>query len=247
MSFTKASLRVFRFKEIDSTNDEAKRRIRAGFDGQAVFYADSQTAGRGRQGKNFYSPDGTGLYMTVLWPTSESIENTLRVTAKTGTAVLLGIQSVLNIALSIKWVNDIYCGEKKVAGILVENVPSPTNPDLHFLVIGIGVNVSTADFPEELKGIAGSLGGKAEDREILGESILDCLIPELSDLRNTAYLDTYRARSCVIGREIVFTENGVTKEGLAVGIDDDGGLLVTLTDGERAVLSSGEITVRRKN
>lgn len=246
------------YEKIDSTNSEAKRIAAVwaeeGFEHTkpALLIANMQENGRGRLGRTFYSPEDTGVYMTLLWPSDAAYETAVRITAKTASAVCTGLCEVTSLPLSIKWVNDIYLGGRKIAGILVESVAAEER--VRALVIGIGINVSTGDWPAELQGIAASLtGGMAADSEILPVPdrteivirVIRQLIREVSDLGDISYLDVYRNRSCVLGETVDYTKNGVTKTGEAVAIDDHGALIVETADG-REVLDSGEVTVRVK-
>ncbi|MBR4769116.1 MAG: biotin--[Lachnospiraceae bacterium] len=244
------------FDEIDSTNEEAKRRIREGLSKPALYLAEAQTNGRGRVGHTFYSPKYTGLYFSLAYPVPQADASILRVTAKAAVAVVRGIQARLNLALSIKWVNDIYVGSRKVAGILTEHVTDPEGND--FVIVGIGVNVTTAEFPDEIKDRAGSLDpglpgfGKTDvfspDRNDIAGCIAEVLLYELDHMEETEYLDAYRAHSNVLGRQVTFSQynDGRTEEktGTAITIDDSGALIVLDKEGRRERLDSGEIRVR---
>lgn len=243
------------FDEIDSTNEEAKRRIRAGLTSPTLFLAESQTHGKGRVGHTFYSPKHSGLYFTLAYPVKED-DPLLRITAKAAVSVVRGIQAHLNIALSIKWVNDIYVMDRKVAGILAEHVVSPEGRP--FVIVGIGVNVTTESFPEDIRDRAGSLSAPlgafgrpnvfSPDRNDLAVSITDALLYELEHMDELEYLDTYRAYSNVLGRTVTFSEYTADqpeeKTGTALEIDDSGALIVLMSDGTRERLDSGEIRVR---
>ena len=252
------TLAIELFEEIDSTNEEAKRRLRRGQTEKALLLAESQTAGRGRVGHSFYSPKYTGIYLSLVYPVPENDENLLRITAKAAVAVVEGIQSRTNVALSIKWVNDIYIGNKKVAGILTEHVS--VSPHQNFVIVGIGVNVTTPFFPGDLVGKATSLNpfGDTENRfdpfrpTRTGyiSAITEALLYELDHLSDTSYLTIYREYSNVLGHEISYEsygengEPGNRKTGTALEIDDDGALVVLRCDGTLDRLTSGEIRVR---
>ena len=140
----------------------------------------------------------------------------------------------------IKWVNDIYIDGKKVCGILVQSVIQ--GGKVRGVCIGIGVNISTEDFPEELCGRAGSLG-KEIDRNIFVARVCEKLIQFGANISDRSYLDYYRKNSCVIGKDIKYYENNIEHFARAIGIDDNANLIVN-EDGEIKNLSSGEITVR---
>ena len=235
-------LRLTVFRTIDSTNSEAKRQYEAGLPGPALFLAEHQENGRGRHGRSFYSPAGSGIYMTLLTPVEASYENARRATAKAAVSVCRGIREVTGLPAGIKWVNDIYLYGRKVAGILVESVLG--DGEVKALVTGIGINVTTEDFPEELLQKAGSLGQDI-DRTSLVTAILKKLLPELQCLKNLTYLETYRSASVVLGKKVTYEDTeGKTQEGMAVEIDGEGALVVEKIDGTRDTLNSGEVSIR---
>ena len=236
------------YSEVDSTNKLARElAAKEAPKVPVVLIAEGQTQGRGRLGRSFYSPSSTGLYMTLLVPiTKERGFN--GITAIAAVVTRRAISYVMSADTLIKWVNDIYLGERKVAGILAESFLCG---DVRYVAMGIGINLCTNDFPPELSSIAGALRtGSYEHPE---EARADALalayhisVGMLEAFENndiTAYIDEYRSNSCVIGREIEFTSNGATEKALAVGIDDNGGLIVR-TDGTEKVLIGGEISVK---
>ncbi len=146
------------FDETDSTNNEAKRRIEAGtLTTATLIAAGAQTAGRGRRGKNFYSPKGTGLYMTLTVPMGCALTGQVTITTRVAVAVASAIEKVLQVSPMIKWVNDIYLNDKKCCGILCEAVNDYEAGILKYAVIGIGINIDTEVFPDDIKNVAGSL------------------------------------------------------------------------------------------
>jgi len=226
---------------VDSTNSEAKRRIRAGCRETLLLAAEAQTAGRGRQGKSFYSPGGTGVYMTLAVHPHVPLTDAVSVTTKASVAVCRAIRSTTGLRPEIKWVNDLWLNGKKICGILVEAVPGEAGM-AGSLVIGVGINVTTTDFPPELSEAA-SLGRMVDRNELIA-AIARELLRETADLRDTSYLEDYRAWSLVLGRPVSWVLNGERREALALEIDDDGGLVILDQDGSRRTLRSGEISVR---
>ena len=226
------------FDVVTSTNDIVKKLILQGDktgSKEMLAAAEMQTAGRGRQGKSFYSPKGSGLYFTLaLRPKNDDL--TL-ITSALAAAVSQSIDTVCGCETQIKWVNDIYLGGRKICGILAELVGGA-------VVAGIGINVTTEDFPEEIRGKAGSLGGGV-DRNVLAAAIADRVFELCDDIDgNAAQVLAYcEGRSCVIGKEIEFTDGGVCYRGRAVALDGKGGLVVDTESGER-ILRGGEISVR---
>lgn len=232
-------------QEVDSTNSEAKRRLKAGLSELLLLAAEHQTAGRGRQGKSFYSPDGTGIYMTLTVHPHAPLTDAVSVTTRASVAVCRAIRQETGLQPEIKWVNDLYLYGKKICGILVEAESDFAAGITKSLVIGVGVNVTTAEFPAELTEAA-SLAVEA-DRDRLIAAIARELLRETADLRDGSYLEDYRRWSMVIGREIVWLRNGESRAAKAVAIDETGGLVIEEADGTRLTLSSGEISLRLRS
>jgi len=235
-------VRVEVFPELDSTNAEAKRRLKNGLCEPLLLVAEHQTAGRGRQGRSFYSPDGTGIYMTLVVHPNAPLTDAVSVTTRASVAVCRAIRRLTGLNAEIKWVNDLYYNGKKICGILVEAVSDFAESLTKSLVIGVGVNVTTQDFPKELPEAA-SLG-TAVNRSRLTAAIAEELLRETADLHDKSYLSDYRAWSLVLGKKIVWTMDGVKREALAVEIDGEGGLVIREEDGTVRTLRSGEISVR---
>ena len=239
-------LSIFVHREIDSTNDEAKRKIAEGKEGVLLIAADAQTAGRGRQGKSFFSPAGAGIYMTFAFPSRLPLTAAVSVTTAAAVAAFRAIRDVTGIECDIKWVNDLYLGGKKVAGILTEAISDFEAGEVRHLIVGLGINLYPTDLPASLVDIAAPLGAGKVDRNRLVARVVDRLLECLSGLGSGAHLDTYRRHSMVIGREITYLRNGVTTAARAIDVDEDGWLVIEHADGTRDVLNSGEITVRTK-
>jgi len=220
------------FKEVTgSTNDDAREY--AGFKDWTVIIADEQTNGRGRQGNSFYSPKGTGLYLSVALFVSS--ENIFKVTPAVAVAVCKALEKCTSTHPKIKWVNDILIENRKVCGILCETVPGTGA-----IVIGVGINLTTENFPEELSSIAGSvIKGTCNRNEIAAEVILQ-LRKYLSDFN---FIDDYRARSAVIGKAIRYKENNIWHDADAIGIAENGGLIIQEKEQIRTLIS-GEISIR---
>ena len=235
-------LKQYDFETIDSTNSFARRLIEQGEKDNALITAKEQTAGRGRRGRTFYSPMQTGLYMTVIMPAlpMEGFAITCRAAVKVWQAVC----AILGIRLGIKWVNDLELSGKKVCGILAERVEDR-------FVIGIGINLNTESFPEEIRERAGSLRheGISEDtRVLLANRIAEglfALCDETPDAEaKQEDLRIYRENLVLTGKTVDCTPIGIT--GTVLGIDGDGGLLVQTETGIE-IIRSGEVSVRIKD
>lgn len=223
---------------VTSTNTILKQQAKALPHG-TVLVADSQTEGRGRLGRSFYSPDKTGLYMSILLKKDFGSNPTL-VTTMTAVAVMKAVEMVTGKTAQVKWVNDILLNGKKVCGILTEGAFS--GGTLEYMIVGIGINTSTSDFPEEIKEIAGRVDcGKEE----LLSAVLDCFEAEFKNLESKAFLDFYRQRCATLNKNIKILSPGKEPvEAFAQGIDDNAALIVKLSDGTVGTVSSGEVSVR---
>ena len=236
--FEGVTVRVF--DEIDSTNTEAKRMVLDGFSGDALLVAHSQTAGRGRMGRSFYSPAATGAYFSILHTLNTPLCDAVAITSAASVAVMRAIRTLTGIQTEIKWVNDLYYNNKKVCGILTEAASAGESTHV---IVGIGINLDTADFPAELTAIAGSLGTRLDPATLIAEIYRQIALYLLDPLCRE-WLDDYRAHSCVIGRSVAWIEGGLTRIGTAEAIDEDGALLIRDEKNELVRLHTGEVSVR---
>ncbi|MBP3309134.1 MAG: biotin--[acetyl-CoA-carboxylase] ligase [Clostridia bacterium] len=208
-----------------------------------VIVAREQTAGRGRFDRRFDSARDAGLYMSICYTPKKSLTPS-EITAAAGVAVCLAIERQTGESPKIKWVNDIYFENKKLAGILAEGVFSEDG-SLSRAIVGIGINVRKRKFPREIEGIATSLEdayGRAVDINRLCADTVN-LFFSLTEHTPRA-MSLYKSLSLVIGRHItVHTQNGCYGA-LAQDIDDSGSLVVLLEDGEIQKICSGEISIR---
>ena len=231
---------VFAHGTLDSTSSEARRLLRDGRCAPFLVVADSQSEGRGRQGKSFLSPKG-GLYMSIALPAPE--KNAVSITTRACVALARAIRSLTGEDVKIKWVNDIWLGDRKVAGILTEAV-GDENGNVYSVIIGIGVNLFGVEIPDSLREIATTLQKKCS-RDLLTAKISEEIISLTENTADTSYVEEYKSLSLVLNREITYTQNGTTHTGVARKINSDGSLTVVSGGGE-VTLSSGEITVRLK-
>ena len=232
---------VFVHPSLDSTNSEARRLAERGHANPTLIIARSQSAGRGRMGRSFYSPEDTGLYMTAMFEASENFCDTVLLTTAAAVATAKAIERLACISVGIKWVNDLYLDTKKICGILCESFEAFGK---RFVAVGIGINLCTEDFPCELNGIAGSLGIKKDIRDDLAATIFGKLWHYYHTADKSDMIAYYKERSIVIGKRIFFFEGGNKYFGTAYDIDMYGRLWVHLDDGNEKTLSSGEITLR---
>ena len=236
-AFCKENIPIFCFDETDSTNNAAKREAKALSYALSLFAAERQTAGRGRRGRSFFSPD-TGLYMTLMLPAENSC-GIQRVTCAAAVAAAEAIEALTALKADVKWVNDIYVNGKKVAGILCELICDEANTP-RAVIVGIGVNLTTNNFPPEFAAKAGRIGDI--DKNLLCARITENLISEYGRLNENHFLKKYTERSIALDKTITYEKNGTKHTAKAVAITDDGGLVVS-ENGQETVLSSGEISI----
>ena len=222
------------YDEIDSTNTRAKLLAERGAKHGTAVIADRQTAGRGRLGRSFYSPAETGIYLSMVLRPENTDLNMATIRAAVG--VCRAIERICGQSPRIKWVNDLFLNGKKICGILAEGVGPFSGGVPAAVVLGVGINCSTELFPEELRSIAGSIGG-GFSREALAAAVIE----ELREM--TGGIEEYRERSLMVGREVSFLRDGVSQTATVLGIDDEGGLILRHAGGE-TVLRCGEVSVK---
>ena len=244
------NLRLEVQKSVVSTNSLLKELAIQGEAEGKVLIAEEQTSGRGRLGRDFYSPAKTGIYMSILLRPKLTVEDSLFITTSAAVAVAKAIEKIADCEAKIKWVNDIYCNGKKVCGILTEAGIDFEGGGLEYAVIGIGINISKPEggFPDELTNIATALFSSnkysSDLRSQLVAEILNNFWIYYENISNKTFLTEYRERSILIGQEINVISGDTSRRALALEIDDNARLVVKLSDGEIKTLSSGEVSIR---
>lgn len=232
---------LFFYGETDSTNARAKEFASSGeWHGErAVFIAAKQNAGRGRLGRSFHSP-GTGLYLSFLYK-PECEFNAAKITANAAVITARAIDSLTGAKTELKWVNDVYLGKKKLAGILTEGRISDSG--FEYAIIGIGINVKKTDFPDEVKKIATDIETETKKRISIAKLAAEILHGLTLNINDTL-IDEYRSRSFLIGKELTVIKQSTSYTATAIAIDDSAKLVVKLPNGETEALDSGEVSVR---
>ena len=236
-------------KTVTSTNDLLKELAKKGAKEGYVLIAEHQTAGRGRMNRNFYSPQNSGIYMSILFrPNIKACEVQLLTTC-CAVVVSRAIEKVTNKTAYIKWVNDILVNDKKVSGILTEAAFS-TNGNVDFAIVGIGINVWAPkdNFPEDIKNIAGALLDYNDEdikQKLIDEILTECA-KEYPVLAKKQYLKEYKERSILLDKEITYLDNGIQKFATVLDIDKNFGLVVKDDKNNLYTLSTGEVSVRLK-
>lgn len=242
--------RIYWFDTIDSTNTQAKALALQGAPHGTVLIAGHQTGGRGRMGRSFHSPAGSGIYMSVLLRPQCVPAELMHLTCAAAAAACDAVESAVGIRPGIKWTNDLVYCKQKVAGILTE-LGLDARGNISYAIIGIGVNCQQqeADFPEEIRGMAVSLAGatgKSVDNTRVSAALLVALERMDRELLSgkEAILDRYRKDCVTFGQQISLVRGDEIRYGTALDIDDLGALLVRFDDGSVETVSSGEVSIR---
>ncbi|MCU1383551.1 MAG: biotin/acetyl-CoA-carboxylase ligase [Acidobacteria bacterium] len=244
---------VSRQSSVDSPRSapSSPKRLVAGPDEGLVVIADEQTAGRGRRGHTWFSPPGSGLYVSVVLAPAASIDPlraTTLLTLAAGVALAEGIETAAGLRVDLKWPNDLQVSRRKLGGILAES--SGTGGAGDSVIVGYGINVRTTAFPPELGDRATSLEselGRAVDRHQVLAETLAALSRRYEDLlagRFDAILDAWRRLAPgATGAHVTWTTNAGTASGVTAGVDDAGALLVRVDGGVERIVS-GEVVWR---
>lgn len=210
-----------------------------------VIAARCQTEGSGRRGRRFYSPAESGLYFTVVLRPPKDVQDSLLLTTAAAVAAVQGVEEVCRVALSIKWMNDLYLNEKKVGGILTEAVTDFESGAIEFVVVGIGLNLYEPEngFPKELQKKAGAILAKDTpvDRSALMAAIVNNLLEEA---QKEEISPLYRERNIVPGKKVTVTTSHREYDGEALEILPDGRLVVRDEKGREESLAFGDISLR---
>ncbi len=226
-----------------STNTDMKLKAAAGAEEICVLIAEKQTAGKGSKGRSFFSPGGTGCYMSLLLRPELKPEECTLLTSIAAVATAEAIEKVEGKTADIKWVNDIYMGGKKIAGILTEGA-FKNKDKIDYAVVGIGINLTVPDggFPEEIKNIAGAVGSDKNKNELIAE-IINRFVFYYRKLPDNSFTEQYRKRLFFLGKEISVISGDSAFKATAVDIDEMCRLRVKTANGEK-LLNAGEISVK---
>lgn len=232
------------YEELPSTNSLLKELAKDGAQEGRLILAQGQSAGRGRKGKSFFSPKNTGLYMSLLLRPKAGVTVEL-LTAATAVAISRAVKDTLGLELAIKWVNDIYYKGKKVGGILTEGSFS-RGPCPDYIIVGLGLNLYRPEegFPQELN-LAGALLEKKQEGllNLLVKQILEEFWPFYDQLDQRHFLEEYRSRNLVLGKEVTILSKKPWT-GRAIEIDDSCHLIVEDSMGQHHKLNSGELSIK---
>ena len=237
-------------KSVTSTNTVLRELAEKNLPEGYVLVSEAQTAGKGRQGRAFFSPSGHGVYFSILLRPNLKSEEVALITPAAAVAAARAIEQISGICVGIKWVNDLFNRGKKVCGILTEASVNMEDGSVDSVILGIGINITEPEngYPEAIRGIAGALLGTGGATDNIRCKIIAAVLENFwrfyKNLSKLEFLNEYRTRSTVIGRDIFVISHGEKIAAHAVAIDEKCRLVVRYENGETEILSAGEISVR---
>lgn len=238
------------FDTIGSTNDCLKHMARNGAPHGTVVVAGHQTGGRGRMGRTFLSPAGMGVYLSILLRPNASARELMHLTCASAVAMCDALEDVTGLQPEIKWTNDLVFGKQKLGGILTELGFGATG-NVEYAIVGIGINCcqNPEDFSPEIRDIATSVkmvSSGSVDRAAVAAAMMDNLY-QMSEGLLSAREETlrrYRSLCITIGQHVSIHRGEEIRHAIALDVDEDGALLVSLPDGTVEAVNSGEVSVR---
>ncbi len=249
-------IRLLHKDKVASTNDCLKQMAAKGEKEGVCLYADFQTRGKGRVGRSFFSQGDCAVYLSILLRPKLSIEDSLMLTVIAAVAIVESIKECFDKEVSIKWVNDIFYGKKKICGILTEGALADNNTRLDYAVVGIGINLFPFDnLPKELEAVAGTLFLEAEskafsydDKINMRKSLIDSILKNFfglyGDFDKKTFMESYRRHSMVIGKRVEYLNASVSTGFIDVIDINDKGELVAVDEGQIKCFNTGEISIR---
>ena len=235
------------FDEVTSTNTllKEKGKTKSEF---CTIIASSQTGGRGRLGRSFYSPESSGVYFSVLLKPQLEIHKAILITTAAAVAVTRTLEILGCENSQIKWVNDVFVNNKKVCGILTESVINTETKKIDFAVLGVGINLvkPKEDFPEDIKNIAGAVF--SDEKPFVKENFVAEFLNEFykiyKNLNDAEFMEEYKDKCFCIGKEISVISGDSVRQGTAISIDENARLLVKFSDNHEEFINSGEISIK---
>ena len=244
-----AGREILYLDEVDSTNTAAKKAAENGAVHGTLVVSERQTGGKGRRGRAWDSPRGTGIFMTLILRPNMAPVHASMLTLVAALAVADGIRECTGAESLIKWPNDIVMSGKKICGILTE---MSADPDcINYVAVGIGINVNMEEFPEEIRGVAASIfteTGKKTKRSLLISAVMAAferyyeVFMKTTDM--SGLLEDYNGKLANCGRTVRVLDPAGEYSGTAIGIDREGELLVEMEGTTVRRVLSGEVSVR---
>lgn len=238
---------VHYYTEIGSTNDVARELALKGADEGTLVVAEKQIKGRGRRGRHWVSPAGTGIFASLILRPNLLPAHAPILTLTAAVAGAEAIHELTELPVGIKWPNDLLIRGRKTAGILTEM--SAEIDTIFHVIIGVGINVNTDSFPEELQYVATSLA-KEVRQEVSRQRLLQLFLQRFEKWydclpsKRDRVLDRWRRLSITLGRQVTVFSPNFTVQGQALDIDQEGALLIHTTNGEQVRILSGDVSLR---
>ena len=238
------------FPSLGSTNDHLRALAKAGAPHGTAVLADHQTGGHGRRGRSFHSPEGVGVYLSLLLRPDCPPAELMHLTCAVAVAMCDAVEAAAGFRPRIKWTNDLVSEKRKLGGILTE-IGFNAKGNVDWAILGIGINCcqQPCDFPEDIRDMAGSLSmvsGKPIDRAKVAAAMLEALETMSQQLisRKAEILNRYRLDCMTLNRDVLLVRGDEKRYGYALDIDSSGALVVRFEDGHLEAVNSGEISVR---
>ena len=234
--FPQLEAKIYHFKEIDSTMDFARELARKGE--QGIVIAETQTRGRGRLDREWFSPEG-GIYFTLILKPKISPIYAQRATLMAGISVAKAIRRLFDLKAELKWPNDVLIEGRKVCGILAE-MEAETDA-IKFINLGIGINANSPipQYESRATSLKEELGREISRKELLS-SVLEEIEIEKAKLERADLIEEWKSLSTTLGKEVRIIAPGETIEGKAIGIDSSGALIIKSRDGSLATAIAGD-------
>ncbi len=243
--------RIHHFHVTDSTNTQAKHMAASGAPNGTILIAEQQSGGRGRLGRQFFSPPGMGVYLSVILRPDCSPNQLMHLTCAAAVAACNAVEAAAGFRPDIKWTNDLVAGNRKLGGILTELSIDPKTRRVEYAVVGIGINCcqSEADFDPSIRSMACSIHsvtGRQVDRILLICELIKALYAMDEGLltQREAILNRYREGCRTLGKEVSVVQGEQSRHAVALDIDPQGALIVRYADGSIQAVNSGEVSIR---
>ncbi len=236
------------FEQLPSTNDYMKEQANHLRDGNVVI-ANEQTLGKGRNGRQFHSPKQSGIYLSIFLQPNLSIQQSLKVTACASVAIYEAIKANYGLECAIKWVNDVYLNDKKIAGILCEASLELNTASLEYMIVGMGINIHSYAMPKQIQEVAGCVedfSDKKIERNQIIHDILSYFYYYYNTIEDNTFLPIYKEHSYVLFKTIMVHEKDVSYQARVLDIDENANLIIQKEDKSLTTLSSGEISIRKQ-
>lgn len=244
-----AGQEAFYYDLVDSTNTRVRELAEEGAPHGTLVVAERQTGGKGRRGRNWESPSGEGIWMSLLLRPKMNPVNASMLTLIMAMAAERGIREVTGLESQIKWPNDLVLNKKKICGILTEM--STDQMEIKYVIIGTGINVCQETFPDEIKATATSLYLESGER-VMRSRIIGAVMAAFEEYYEifmetedmSGLLETYNQKLVNRNHEVCILAPDGDFRGISTGINQTGGLMVRLKDGSETEVISGEVSVR---